>query len=68
MGSEISPDEYKARRLAKGLTQMQLAAVAGLGSQGIVSQVENGLKPGPGVERRLREVLFPARCGVVSDA
>jgi transcriptional regulator with XRE-family HTH domain len=55
--SQITPEEWKAFRLAKGLTQHELAAVAGLSSQGVVSQVENGLKPGPSTERRLREAL-----------
>lgn len=55
--SQISAADWKAFRLAKGLTQQELANVAGLSSQGVVSQIENGLKPGPTTERRLREAL-----------
>lgn len=54
---EISPEQYRARRQELGLTQMQAASAAGISSQGVVSQIENGYRPGPSVERRLREAL-----------
>lgn len=60
---DISPEKWKELREAKGLTQMELASVAGLSSQAVVSNVERGLRPGPEVERRLREVLMPATDG-----
>lgn len=67
MGMDISPDQWKELREAKGLTQMELASVAGLSSQAVVSNVERGLRPGPEVERRLREVLTPAVDGAVAS-
>jgi transcriptional regulator with XRE-family HTH domain len=54
---DITPEKWKELREAKGLTQMELASVAGLSSQAVVSNVERGLRPGPEVERRLREAL-----------
>jgi len=54
---DITPEKWKELREAKGLTQMELASVAGLSSQAVVSNIERGLRPGPGVERRLREAL-----------
>ncbi len=72
----MTPEKWKELREAKGWTQEQLAAIAGLSSQAAVSNVERGLRPGPEVERRLREVLVPAqdtvpamaRSAEVSDA
>ena len=55
-------------REAKNLTQMQLASSAGISGQGVISQIENGMRPGPSVKRRLLEVLAPAQDGVVTDA
>jgi transcriptional regulator with XRE-family HTH domain len=57
----LSADTVKRLRRERGWTQEELAAVAGLSSQAIVSNVERGLTPGPAVERRLREVLIPAQ-------
>jgi len=54
---DITPEKWKELREARGLTQMELASVAGLSSQAVVSNVERGLRPGPAVERRLREAL-----------
>jgi transcriptional regulator with XRE-family HTH domain len=59
----ISPEKYRALREAKGLTQEQLAAAAGLASQSAVSNIERGLRPNPEAERRLLEVLQPAQSG-----
>lgn len=59
--SEISADEWRQLRADKGWTQTELAAIAGLSSPSIVSNVERGLAPGAEVERRLREVLIPAQ-------
>jgi transcriptional regulator with XRE-family HTH domain len=64
---DISAEQWKGLREAKGWTQMQLATYAGLSSQAVVSNVERGLRPGPGIERRLREVLTPATDGPVPD-
>jgi transcriptional regulator with XRE-family HTH domain len=57
MEYEISPDEWRRLRREKNWTQHELATYAGLSSQGVVSQVENGLRPGPQTEHRLREAL-----------
>ncbi len=73
---EISAETVKQLRIERGWTQDELAAIAGLSSQAIVSNIERGLRPGAEVERRLREVLIPAqdtvpamtREGVAADA
>lgn len=59
----LTADTVKRLRTERGMSQEQLAAVAGLSSHAIVSNVERGLRPGPEVERRLREVLMPATDG-----
>lgn len=65
MGMDLSPDDYRALREAKGLTQHETATAAGLSGQSVVSNVERGLRPGPEVERRLLEVLQPKQQGAV---
>lgn len=58
---ELSAETVKRLRTERGWSQGELAAIAGLSSHSIVSNVERGLRPGPEVERRLREVLIPAQ-------
>jgi transcriptional regulator with XRE-family HTH domain len=54
---EISAEEWRDLRRKKGWTQHQTAAAAGLSSQGVVSQIENGLRPGKQTARRLAEAF-----------
>lgn len=54
---EISAEEWRELRRRKGWTQHETAAIAGLSSQGVVSQIENGLRPGEQTARRLGEAF-----------
>lgn len=59
---ELSAETVKRLRTERGWSQGELAAIAGLGGHSVISNIERGLRPGPEVERRLREVLAPATC------
>lgn len=54
---KISAEEWRELRRKKEWTQHEAAAIAGLSSQGVVSQIENGLRPGKQTARRLGEAL-----------
>lgn len=60
---EISAEEWRDLRRKRGWTQHETAAIAGLSSQGVVSQIENGLRPGKQTARRLGEAF-----GLISSA
>jgi transcriptional regulator with XRE-family HTH domain len=64
---QLTPERVKELRTARGWTQEELAAIAGLSSHAIVSNVERGLRPGAEVERRLREVLIPRTSGALIE-
>jgi transcriptional regulator with XRE-family HTH domain len=56
----ISAEDVRRLREARGWSQEQLAAICGLSSQSVVSNFERGLRPSDAVSRRLREALAPA--------
>jgi transcriptional regulator with XRE-family HTH domain len=58
---ELTAEKVKELRTARGWTQEELAAIAGLSAHSVISNIERGLRPGAEVERRLREVLLPAQ-------
>lgn len=57
-GPRINMTELKRRRLARGLSQLQLANLANM-YQADVSRIEGGSKTGRNYQSRLMEVLGP---------
>lgn len=53
----LTPRAIRQQRRAKGLSQAQLAAAAGLSHPSIVSNIERGLRPGAEVEAKIADVL-----------